>query len=115
MGATKLYVTYDGGNDEGFAHFQKAVISDGELNAEEIGGRLADGVLGEPRAPRSSAYPVANWSSYQWAQSALDTFIYELATQLLGRSFGTGEYSLEGAFVADLGANILMDTAPTEG
>lgn len=117
LGVTQMVVKYDGGSDEGFAHFDAAKTATGELEQQEIIAKLHNGRLGEtPETPfyYHPPFEVLKVTRKQWTQEALALLVYEMAAQLLGDGFGTGEYSLEGTFVADLQANILTDIAPSE-
>ncbi len=71
--------------------------------------------MGEKNTGNFAFYSPDRSTRAEWTRDALDYFIHELASQLLGRGFGTGEYSLEGAFVFDIEANTLTDIAPEAG
>ena len=119
IGATQLHFVYNGGGDEGFAEFQKAVTAGGDFDLLELAERLQDGPLGDTPPPnpnpRYHAAP-AELTRDEQARVVLEWSLPSaLATQLLGRGFGTGEYSLEGRFVADLTNNTLTDIPPVEG
>ena len=104
-GIAKVYCRYDGGNDEGFAWIDHAKLRSGErLEVAELAKRLIAGDL-----PLSTRTPwQKDWSDEEVVRGMLDwTLAVNWAAALLGgHGFGTGEYSMYGAFVADL----LMET-----
>lgn len=114
IGIHTLRVRYDGGHDEGFSHFEAAQSDDqlfslqGLIEAAKIGPLGEDGtelhVWNEKDTEISRA---------QWAQSALWNLCEELALRLLGRGYGTGEFSLYGRFTADLRSGRIVDE-PTQ-
>ncbi|RYX85304.1 hypothetical protein EON83_06835 [bacterium] len=117
LGVTQMTIRYDGGSDEGFTHFQAAKTATGELSREEIITSLQNGPLGQsPATPFYYRNPTEKLTvtRQQWTEEALELFIYELGAQLLGDGFGTGEYSLEGSFIADFQTNLLTDIPPQE-
>jgi hypothetical protein len=107
-GVANVYCQYDGGNDEGFAWVDHAELSSGEkLDLAALAKRLiANGVLARKRTPWQT-----DWSDERVIQEMLD---FSLAVNwaagvLGGRSFGTGNYSLYGAFAIDLIAETITD------
>lgn len=116
---TKLRITYDGGNDEGFAHFDGAWIGETELSAEIMMSRLAeDGA--KPRILEAIKKPGStNWYDAEAMFSAatpekavgyaMDDLAHKLAEELVGEGYGTGEYQLYGAFTADVRTGRLLD------
>ena len=115
LGATQISINYDGGGDEGFAHWDVAKTPDGDWNLAGCIEKLKSGPLGE-KIERGLFYhaPEEELSRAAWTREALETLAHELATQLLGQGFGTGEYSLEGSFLADLNTKTLTDVPPSE-
>ncbi len=117
--ATKLRITYDGGHDEGFAHFDGAWIGDTELSAEIMMSRLAeDGA--KPRILEAIKKPGStNWYNAEQMFSAatpvkavgyaMDDLAHKLAEKLVGDGYGTGEYQLYGAFTVDVQTGRLLD------
>lgn len=117
VGAIQFVVRYDGGGDEGFVHFGELKTPVALKSQSQIIEQLQAGPLGEKHGQSAYFYPPereATFSRGDWTKDALELLSYELASELLGGSFGTGEFSLEGGFVADLQANTLTDIAPTE-
>lgn len=118
LGVVQLTVRYDGGSDEGFAHFQEARIGLGTIEYGVLVPHLQSGPLGnQPETPFYYRVPsqVGSVSRKEWTEEGLQLLMYELAAQLLGEGFGNGDLSIEGAFVADLKANTLTDIVPDEG
>jgi hypothetical protein len=116
-GVTQIVIRYDGGGDEGFSHFESAKTSNKDFNTADLIVQFENGPLGERHADRAHAYAYREdieWTRAVIAQYALELLFHQLTTQLLGDGFGTGECSLEGAFVADLNANTLIDIAPED-
>lgn len=115
LGATQIAVRYDGGGDEGFAHFENAKTPTGELNIAELAARFAPGPVGDvPEGGPIFGWRDQNAGRVEQAHDALSWLVSELAFQLLGEGFGTGEFSIEGRFVADLETNTLTDIEPEE-
>ena len=112
--------TYDGGYDEGFAHFEAAVGTDGEANAAAVAERLGD--VGEllsncpwidhrlPKEARSSQ--AAAWAKLPGERrlpQALDILADVLCSKLVGESFGTGEAAIRGRLRWDLNTGHIVD------
>jgi len=114
-GVQRLYCRYDGGNDEGFSWLDRAEMTDGaRLDAGAISGRLTDaGLLDRICAAgimRPSADMSAHFSDRELLRQFLDDWLVdEWAIMLLGGSYGTGEYSIYGAFSVDLEACTITD------
>jgi hypothetical protein len=107
-GIAKVYCRYDGGHDEGFAWVAHAELATGErLDTWALATKLiANGVPVRKRWPYQR-----DWPDELLVQELLD---YPLAVNwaaalLGGHGFGTGEYSMYGAFVADLVAGTITD------
>jgi len=118
IGGRRIYCRYDGGNDEGFAWFDSLELQDGRridpdavaqrLHEAKVDARLlAAGV--EPTSSRSSDNPVA-----QALKEFVELLCEDWATLLLGRGFGTGEYSMFGAFTVDLATRTITDDPGAE-
>jgi len=117
IGGRRIYCRYDGGNDEGFAWFDSLELQDGQrIDLDAAAQRLHDaqihtrlrsvGVeLQDPFSPRAGGSLLE--------RGALKYFVemlcHDWATVLLGRSFGTGEYSMYGAFTVDLETRTITD------
>lgn len=117
VGVTQLGVRYDGGSDEGFAHFGEAKTLTGLQSRAQLVDHLKEGSLGEKRERNAYFFPPehqAQLSRADWTKDAFELLAFELAALLLGQGFGTGEFSIEGRFIADLQTNTLTDIPPTE-
>jgi hypothetical protein len=113
-GVQRLYCRYDGGNDEGFSWLGHAEMADGaRLDAETLSQRLYDaGLLNKLYATGIMHGSASRHFSelHQLRVHFLDYWLVnEWATMLLGYSFGTGEYSMYGAFTVDLEACTITD------
>ena len=103
LGVVRAYIRYDGGSDEGFAWFDHCVMMDGstrgaEVTANELtasGFRLIHATGDEIKMREALDDPAA--------------LVWSIA--LLGEGYGTGEYSMFGAFWVDLKTGILTDDA----
>jgi hypothetical protein len=107
-GVAKVYCRYDGGNDEGFAWMDHAELGSGEeLDMAALAKRLiANGVSVRKRMPWHK-----DWSDERVIQEMLD---FDLAVNWAaalfgGHSFGTGNYSMYGAFAVDFVAETITD------
>jgi hypothetical protein len=112
LGASEFRVRYDGGYDEGFSHSEFFVIKNQQRPALAVADELAgtSSIAAIRAAITQSAYrPSGEMSDSQMARFAIDQLAHELATLLLGRGYGTGEYSLYGAFTANLRTGQLVD------
>jgi hypothetical protein len=118
-GATRFRGTYDGGHDEGFAHAETVwfgadpkpveVVAD-TLGTKEFHTRLADAAA-DPKASHwhNAAKMYREDSAAAAVARALDELAHEIAAALLGGGFGTGEYSLYGAFEVDFSSGQITD------
>jgi hypothetical protein len=126
-GATGMYIKYDGGNDEGFSHpltvlFGPALVEGRPVEdvAAELGTTEFLAALASAAANRGSMWYQAESMFADHSNPArvvgyaFDDLAFELATSLLGEGFGTGEYSLYGAFTADFRTNALTDHSDVE-
>jgi hypothetical protein len=107
IGVRRVYCRYDGGNDEGFAWLESMEMCDGaridgdarrDVQAQAV-QRATDRVEGSG-ATTDEAF---------LANLGCDWLCDEWATMLLGNSYGTGEYSMYGAFTVDLDACTITD------
>jgi hypothetical protein len=114
LGATEILVRYDGGYDEGFAYFDSATVAGESHSVDALSEELASGSLGEEPKERIIHYSPeveATMTRAHRAKDALDCFAGDLAGQLLGNGFGTGEAGIEGRFRADLKTGLMVDIA----
>lgn len=119
VGVERVSCAYDGGNDEGFAWMQSCTIDGGSLSKDELVKRLltTDIVtkLKDVELIRNDEQP-----EDQALMSLLDDWLApEWACLLLGDGFGTGPYTMYGAFTVDLQALMITDdrdaTVPKDG
>lgn len=107
-GIAKVYCRYDGGNDEGFAWLDHAELGTGErLEPIAVAERLV--ARGVPL--RRRMFWEKDWPEARVVRDMLDfpLSVNWAAALLGGRGFGTGEYSMYGAFVVDLVAETITD------
>jgi hypothetical protein len=112
LGGRYVHCVYDGGNDEGFAWFGSLQTAQGTLKLDEVCDRLTGTGLPEklrqaellhdnpdhPRSERESLREILeSWLPEEWA------------VLLLGWGFGTGAFSMYGAFTVDLEACTITD------
>ena len=116
IGGRRICCRYDGGNDEGFAWFESLELDDGQrLDRDATAQRLhAIQVYAALRAagaePQGGFPPRADELAERWAlQDSIGLLCDDWATLLLGRAFGTGEYSMFGAFTVDLETRTITD------
>lgn len=116
LGAVRLYGRYDGGNDEGFAWLSHIEIRDGhKMNRDEVVAALtAAGAIDQLKSADLIREPTAG--SPEWLTEARQLgdlidleFTGLFATWLLGRSYGTGEYMMYGAFTVDFDAQSITE------
>jgi hypothetical protein len=113
-GAQRAYCRYDGGNDEGFAWPDHYARRDGQhINHNELATRLFElNVHDQLRAAGFAAHLTATSAEQKIAELRAFSSGWladEWAALLLGRGFGTGEYSMYGAFTVDLEACTITD------
>lgn len=111
LGVKQLYCRYDGGNDEGFAWFDHAIQRSGETMAlDALARRLSETDL--PRVAyeasivqQRGAFP----DHARMAELLHHCLAEEWACQLLGSHYGTGPFSMYGAFTVDLDNCTIVD------
>lgn len=102
VGVRRVLMHYDGGNDEGFVHFDAFEMADGR--------RLAwkdDGASEVARRAAEAAGHTADVSVFQ-DYGHLDILL-DAAIAFLGPGFGTGPYEMFGAITIDCEACTLTD------
>ena len=111
LGITSIYCTYNGGHDEGFAYLSVVKLEDGIIEFDDLKHQLAEGSLGIKTSENLNRYYsyVGSPSKKQRVEFYLDGFARSLATRLLGQGYGTGEYSMKGAFKANLKTGQITD------
>ncbi len=114
-GVSRCLVSYDGGSDEGFGKIERCEAADGSAITPET--LIADPEFIEMVEPvvTSLPPPVFRPEGEQQDVTALarDTLEFELpvvlASILLGRGYGTGEYELYGRAFVDLETMTITD------
>lgn len=106
-GVTEMRVRYDGGSDEGFAHTDDMWINGERYSADDIAASLAvpanaHAIQAAADMPRGTYWHngsahYRNSELRKVISDALDELSHEIASQLLGQGYGTGEYELYGA------------------
>lgn len=114
IGIRRLYCRYDGGNDEGFSWLDHGATVTGEIfDFETLLEKLAANGVDEKVPRQPFVLHLSAGTSPSPADLLRDNLRYALsdvwATLLLGRGFGTGEYSMFGAFVVDLEQCMVVD------
>jgi len=111
IGALRAYCRYDGGNDEGFAWLDRFEMQDGKrLTAAELAPRLQDVKLLDKLYAAQVMRRHGGMSDQQRSEQFIVGWLCdEWAAMLLGVGFGTGEYSMYGAFTVDLEACTIID------
>jgi len=119
VGVTSVRCAYDGGNDEGFAWMESCNKSDGNLSKDDLVKCLmtTDVVA---RLKNVELIRSNNLPDDQALMSLLDDWLAtEWACLLLGDGFGTGNYTMYGAFNVDLQLLTITDdrnaTVPKDG
>jgi hypothetical protein len=108
IGARRACCRYDGGNDEGFSWLDSIEIQNGgRINAVGLARRLLDVQL------LDKLDLALGLNDSRSDQQRLDDVVSELcgewACMLLGEGYGTGEYSMYGAFTVDLETCTITD------
>jgi len=110
VGVRRLYCRYDGGHDEGFAWLDRADMQDGRrIDTDALVRRLGD-IRAQDRLLSAGVV----WSGTSMHEVIHDWLVLEWASMLLGGGFGTGEYSMYGAFTVDLDACTINDDPNAE-
>jgi hypothetical protein len=93
LGAVRAYIRYDGGNDEGFAHFDYCQMQDRSHCFRE---RLARDLRAADPVEFAEAEDMLTGAADDWS------------VELLGE-YGTGEYDMFGAFWLSLRTGLVRD------
>ena len=117
IGGRRVYCRYDGGNDEGFAWFESLELQDGQrIDDDTVAQRLHDAQVHvslhcagvELKNPFSQTTS-DSLSGRAALKDSVGMICDDWATMLLGRGFGTGEFSMYGAFTVDLETRTITD------
>ena len=116
LGVRRLYCRYDGGNDEGFAWLDGCETNDGQrMNADALVRKLsATRIMGRLCAVGVAGGGLGLTDRKQLRAIIRDWLVREWAIILLGHGYGTGEYSMFGAFTVDLEACTISDDPGAE-
>lgn len=111
IGGWRAYCRYDGGHDEGFAWLDSIELRDGaRIDTDEVVQQLCDiQVLDRLRAADLFNSSEGVSDQEQLSNHILHWLCNDWAGMLLGGSYGTGEYSMFGAFTVDLAACTIAD------
>jgi hypothetical protein len=119
FGATRVRVTYDGGNDEGFAHADQVWIGQEQQRIDDVALHLSKPDIVRQVREVASLPKASHWYDATkiyntdlpsaCIKRALDELAHAFAQALLGDGFGTGEYQLYGACIADLLSGEITD------
>lgn len=102
LGAVRAYSRYDGGSDEDFAYFGHCELKDGTLwNAERVTRELC------ARDAALAGLHAADLT--RDVGELLDLIAHEWAMLLLGKGYGTGNFSMYGGFWVELDSGLLTD------
>lgn len=105
LGGRRVHCVYDGGNDEGFAWFGSLETAESALTLEEVSDRLTGTGLTEKLLQAEMVQEHADQprSEREHLREILEYWLpEEWAVLLLGWGFGTGAFSMYGAFTVDL-------------
>lgn len=109
LGVLRVSCAYDGGNDEGFAWMESCTTAEESLSKVELGKRLlttdivrklkdCDLIRGNKQSDDNALISLLDeWLAPEWA------------CLLLGDGFGTGPYTMYGAFTVDLQTLMITD------
>lgn len=101
-GVRRILLRYDGGNDEGFTHFEAFEMADARRLTRE--SREAQNVVAA--AARTLGDGQATWAFKEIGHLDL---LDDAAIAFLGPGFGTGPYEMYGAITIDLEACTMTD------
>ena len=115
-GVVRVYFRYDGGSDEGFVWVDRFELRDGQrLSFEAMSPKLLAAKLVEKL---EAADVFKHWQEAPAEAKLRGVFDGWLdviwADMLLGQGFGTGEFSMYGAFTVDLDACTITDDPNAE-
>jgi hypothetical protein len=119
LGYQSIIVRYDGGNDEGFAYFDRAESHvGGTADAKTVAEQLLSTPVtahANPTQTDDCRLQVGNMilsepgTANQRMGYLMDEFAHHGASALLGEGYGTGEYELRGWFRWNLNSGEAVD------
>jgi hypothetical protein len=118
IGAQRIYCRYDGGHNEGWAWFDGLQLrDDARIDLDGVAQRLHETHVHTKL--REAGFKLHDHYSFRTGgqpsdRGALksvvnDWLCHDWASMLLGEGFGTGEYSMYGAFKVDLETCTITD------
>lgn len=110
-GVRRIYCRYDGGQDEGFSWLEFAELGSGKrLSEAELLALLASTGLADELAQGQFIREPASLSPQKLLENVMRYWVCdEWASWLLGRGYGTGEFTMYGAFLVDLEKATIVD------
>jgi len=111
LGARSVYCRYDGGNDEGFAWLDRVEMRDGaSIGCDELVARLRAAGIEDKLRSTGHISGNAGFAGMDALTATISWMLaHEWATRLLGEGYGTGEYTMFGAFSVDLDTCTITD------
>lgn len=111
VGIRRIYCRYDGGQDEGFAWLDFAELDGGNrLSQDNVLELLTGTGLTEDLVNGEFVREPATIAPDKILENIIRYWVCdEWASWLLGRGFGTGEYTMYGAFLVDLENGTIVD------
>jgi hypothetical protein len=102
-GVRRLFIRYDGGNDEGFTHFDALEMTDGRRLTRES-AEAVKAVGAASQAVFGASADIASFEKYGYLETLNDA-----AIAFVGPGFGTGPFEMFGAITVDCEACTLTD------
>ena len=114
LNVKRVRCSYNGGGDEGFAHFEEAMFEDSTLSINTLKQQLVNGPLSNPQRQDHIPYTLVlhqynALTPEERVRERLDAFAQVLAMQLLGYGYGTGDLSIYGSFCAEFETGNVID------
>ncbi|MEO1404294.1 MAG: hypothetical protein AAFV72_24000 [Cyanobacteria bacterium J06635_1] len=114
LNVRRMRCSYNGGGDEGFAHFEEAILEEGLLNVNVLKQQLSEGPLSRQQNEQDNIpYTLVTWAYNELTpeervRERLDALAQEFAVCLLG-DYGTGELSIYGSFCVEFKTGEIID------
>jgi hypothetical protein len=114
-GMRRVYCRYDGGHDEGFAQLEYVETHDGKrMDTDAFVRWLSDHQIPDKLRAAKILHGDASMAAGELHEMVHYSLADEWAAMLLGQGYGTGEYSMYGAFTVDLEACTITDDPNAE-